>query len=411
MSMEAFATPALPKSLFDPLSKRFKDDPYPVLRLLREHEPVHRSGYGLLIATRYDDVLFILKDKRFRRDFEGGTVAMYGEAGLHDYSTQVMRHWIVNHNPPEHLRLRKHMVRAISNARMLRLEAPSRAFCHRLIDRALQKRSLDLVADYTFPLTALVICDLLGIPEDERTMFVEHSIVPDPGLLDIVPVSPATMSAAGKKIRTIIDYFEDLCARKRSNPGDDFTSDLLRLQADDPELTLDSITAHMFFMFFAGHQSTQNLISNALYALYSRPEQVAVLRAEPGLIDNAVEELVRFDTSVQTAHVHVATVDVMVGQTLVREDDLILPLLGAANRDPARYDNPELLDLRRENPSHLTFGGGSHYCIGARLATLELKAAIETLEERLPTLRLCEGDPQWLSTYTLRGLKTLAATW
>jgi cytochrome P450 len=409
--MEVIATPALAKTLFDPLSKRFKDDPYPVLRLVREHEPIHRTGYGLLIATRYDDVLFILKDKRFRRDFEGSTVAMYGEAGLQDYSTQVMRHWIVNHNPPEHLRLRKHMVRAISNTRMVRLEEPTRAFCHQLIDRALQKRSLDLVADYTFPLTALVICDLLGIPDDERTMFVEHSIVPDPGLLDIVPVSPATMAAAGKKIRTIMDYFEDLCARKRINPGDDFTSDLLRLQADDPELTLDAITAHMFFMFFAGHQSTQNLISNALLALYSRPDQVAVLRADPALIDNAVEELVRFDTSVQTAHVHSPTVDVMVGDTLVRAGDLILPLLGAANRDPARHQNPELLDLRRPNPSHLTFGGGSHYCIGARLATFELKAAIETLEQRLPTLQLRDGDPQWLSTYTLRGLKTLGATW
>lgn len=409
--MEALAAPALAKTLFDPLSKRFKDDPYPVLRLLREHEPIHRSGYGLLIATRYDDVLFILKDKRFRRDFEGGTLAMYGEAGLHDYSTQVMRHWIVNHNPPQHGRLRRHMVRAISNARMLRLEEPSRAFCHRLIDRALQKRSLDLVADYTFPLTALVICDLLGIPDDERTMFVEHSIVPDPGLLDIVPVNPATMAAAGKKIRTIIDYFEDLCARKREAPGDDFTSDLLRMQADDPELTLDAITSHMFFMFFAGHQSTQNLISNALYALYSHPEQLAVLRADPALIDNAVEELVRFDTSVQTAHVHIATTDVMVGDTLVREGDLILPLLGAANRDPERHHNPELLDLRRADPSHLTFGGGSHYCIGARLATLELKAAIQVLEERLPTLRLRDAAPQWLSTYTLRGLKTLAATW
>ena len=409
--MEAIAPSAISKSLFDPLSKRFKDDPYPVLRLLREHEPIHRSGYGLLIATRYEDVLFIIKDKRFRRDFDEGTVAMYGQAGLRDYSTQVMRHWIVNHNPPDHTRLRKHMVRAISSARMARLEQPSRRFCQQLIDRALQKRSLDLVADYTFPLTALVICDLLGIPEGERTMFVEQSIVPDPGLLDIVPVNQATMAAAGKKIRTIIDYFEELCARKRVEPGDDFTSDLLRFQADDPELTLDSITAHMFFMFFAGHQSTQNLISNALYALYSRPDQLGLLRADPALIDNAVEELIRFDTSVQTAHVHYASKDVMVGDTLVRAGDLILPLLGAANRDPARHENPELLDLRRQDPSHLTFGGGSHYCIGARLATIELKAAIETLEQRLPTIALRSGEPQWLSTYTLRGLRTLPATW
>ncbi len=409
--MDTNAPSAISNMLFDPLSKRFKDNPYPVLRLLREHEPIHRSAYGLLIATRYDDVLFIIKDKRFHRDFDEGTRAMYGEAGLHEYSTGVMRHWIVNHNPPDHTRLRKHMVRAISNARMLRLEQPARAYCHQLVDRVLQKRSLDLVGDYTFPLTALVVCDLLGIPENERAMFVEQSIVPDPGLLDIVPVNQATTIAAGAKIRTIIAYFEELCARKRIEPADDFTSDLLRFQADDPELSLDTITAHMFFMFFAGHQSTQNLISNALYSLYSRPDQLAILRAEPALIDNAVEELIRFDTSVQTAHVHYASEDVMVGETLIRAGELVLPLLGAANRDPARHQNPELLDLRRSKPVHLTFGGGAHYCIGARLATLELKAAIETLEARLPSIRLQGGEPQWLSTYTLRGLKTLAATW
>ncbi|AVP97150.1 cytochrome P450 [Ahniella affigens] len=397
--------------VFDPLSKRFKDNPYPVLRLLREHDPIHRSGYGLLIATRYDDVLQIIKDKRFKRDFDAGTISMYGEAGLQDYSTQVIRHWIVNHNPPEHTRLRKHMVRAISSARMLRMEQPIRRFCDVLIDRVAQSQQIDLVADYTFPLTALVICEMLGIPEGERSMFVENSIVPDPGLLDIVPVNPATMASATKKIRVIIQYFEELCERKRKAPTDDFTSDLVRFQADDPELTLDCITAHMFFMFFAGHQSTQNLISNALYALYSHPDQLQVLRANPALIDNAVEELIRFDTSVQTAHVHYAMEDVLVGETMIRQGELVLPLFGAANRDPVRYQNPEILDLQRPAPTHLTFGGGAHYCIGARLATMELKGAIEALERRLPTLRLRRTPPNWLSTYTLRGLKTLPAEW
>lgn len=405
------AAPALNGIHFDPLSKRFKDNPYPVLRLLRENDPIHRSAYGLWIATRYEDVLFLIKDKRFRRDFDGGTRDMYGEAGLKDYSTQIIRHFIVNHNPPSHTRLRKHMVRAISNARMLKLETPTRRLARELVERASAKNRIDLVSDYTFPLTALVICEMLGIPENERSMFVENSIVPDPGLLDIVPVNAATMASAGRKIKTIIDYFEELCARKRIEPADDFTTDLVRGQEDDPELTLDCITAQMFFMFFAGHQSTQNLISNALYALYSHPQQAALLRESPALIDGAVEELVRFDTSVQTAHVHYATEDVVVGGTLVAKGEMVLPLLGAANRDPALTENPEVLDLTRPACKHLTFGGGSHYCIGARLATIELKVAIQTLMEHLPGLELAAGDPQWLSTYTLRGLKTLPAVW
>lgn len=409
--MTTAAHPAVDDMLFDPLSKCFKDNPYPVLRLLRENEPLHRSAYGLWIATRFDDVLMVIKDKRFRRDFDGGTLAMYGETGLHDYSTQVIRHWIVNHNPPEHTRLRKHMVRAISQARMTRLDQPTRRFAAELLARARNRGGLDLVADYTFPLTALVICEMLGIPNHEREMFVENSIVPDPGLFDIVPVSPATMAAASAKIRTIIEYFGTLCARKLAEPGDDFTSDLLRFQQDDPELTLECITAHMFFMFFAGHQSTQNLLSNALYALYSNPDQLATLRADPTLLDNAVEELIRFDTSVQTAHVHYACEDVQIGETLIRQGELVLPLLGAANRDPTYADQPELLDITRPNPRHLTFGGGAHYCIGAKLATIELKVAIETLANAFPTLRIVDGAPQWLSTYTLRGLKSLPALW
>lgn len=405
------AAPALNGILFDPLSKRFKDNPYPALKLLRENDPVHRSAYGLWIATRHEDVLFIIKDKRFRRDFDGGTRDMYGEAGLKDYSTQIIRHFIVNHNPPTHTRLRKHMVRAISNARMLKLETPTRRLARDLVERASAKNRMDLVSEYTFPLTALVICEMLGIPENERSMFVENSIVPDPGLLDIVPVNAATMTSAGRKIKTIIDYFEELCARKKIEPADDFTTDLVRCQEDDPELTLDCITAQMFFMFFAGHQSTQNLISNALLSLYSHPQQLALLKESPALIDGAVEELIRFDTSVQTAHVHYATEDVVVGGTLVAKGEMVLPLLGAANRDPALAENPEALDLTRPACKHLTFGGGSHYCIGARLATIELKVAIQTLMEHLPGLTLSRAEPQWLSTYTLRGLKTLPAVW
>src|SRR6185369_11538928 len=164
--------------------------------------------------------------------------------------------WLVNHNAPVHTRLRAHMVKAISNARMLALEGPTRRYARELVERTRATGRIDLVADYAFPLTAWVVCEMLGIPDAERRRFVEESVIPPPGLMDVAPVTAQQVSAADASIRAIVDYFRDLCERKRATPGDDFTSDLLRLQAVDPELTLDSIAAHMFFMFFAGHQST-----------------------------------------------------------------------------------------------------------------------------------------------------------
>jgi cytochrome P450 len=398
--------------LFDPASKPFRENPYPTLKLLRDREPVHRTGYGMWICTRNEDVRNLLKDRRFRRDFEAGIRDTQGESGLARYSTQITRQWLVNHNAPVHTRLRAHMVKAISNARMLRLEAPTRRFARELVERTRAAGFIDLVADYAFPLTAMVVCEMLGVPDAERRMFVEESIIPAPGLMDVAPVSAEQVTAADADIRRIIEYFHDLCERKRATPGDDFTSELLRLQAEDPELTTDCIAAHMFFMFFAGHQSTQNLISTCLFALYSHPAQLAALRAEPGLIDNAVEELIRFDSAVQTGNVLYATEDVEIGGVVIRKGEHVLPLLGAANRDDDNATCPDRLDFRRASPRHCTFGGGPHFCIGARLATIEVKAAIETLLERVPALRIAKGFvPQWLPTFTLRGLQRLPAYW
>ncbi len=406
------ATLPMHEKLFDPGSKAFRDDPYPTLKLLRQREPVHRSGYGMWICTRNEDVRNLLKDKRFRRDFEAGIRDTQGEAGLARYSTQVTRHWLVNHNAPVHTRLRSHMVKAISHSRMIRLEEPTQRFARELVESKRAAGFIDLVADYAFPLTAMVICELLGIPDQDRRMFVEESMIPAPGLLDVAPISAEQVIAAEHNIRQIMQYLEGLCETKRSAPSDDFTSELLGLQAEDPELTTECIAAHMFFMFFAGHQSTQNLISTCLFALYSNPAELALLRSEPALIDNAVEELIRFDSAVQTGNILYANEDVEIGGCVIRKGERVLPLLGAANRDEENTTCPDRLQLQRESPRHCTFGGGPHYCIGAKLATIEVKAAIQTLLELAPALRIASGfKPQWLPTFTLRGLQRLPAYW
>lgn len=393
-------------------SDEFRENPYPTLKFLRENAPIFQSPYGIWIATRYEDVLSILKNKRLKRDFERTTADVYGDQALQDYTTSIMRHWIVNQNPPFHPKLRKYMTRAIGcGAR--ELEPVVIKVANDLVDRGIASGDFDLVRDLTFPMTATVICEIVGVPPDERDMFVEKSIFPDPGLLDVIPLPPERRKDVTHRARIVMEYLEELCRRKLENPKHDFTSELLRIHTEeDPELTLDCIAANIFFMFFAGHQSTQNLLSNCLRTLYTHPEQLELLQAQPNLIDNAAEELVRYDTSVQTGHLYYALEDIVINGAELKQGDKILPLLSAANHDPEVNPEPELFDILRKKPKHLSFNAGTHFCIGARLAMMELRIMLKTLLKKLPNLQLSEPDNvEVIPTYTLRGIKSLPVRW
>ncbi|GAB4195187.1 MAG: cytochrome P450 [Wenzhouxiangellaceae bacterium] len=389
----------------------FKKNPYPTLKYLRENAPVYKSEYGIWIATRYEDVIKIIKDKRFKRDFDASTSDVYGEEALNDFTTNIMRHWIVNQSGPFHISLRRHMTKAINKATE-NLEPRIVAIAERLVKKGLEQGHFDLVADLTFPMTATVICEMLGVPQRHRPMFVEKSIFPSPGLLDVIPVPAHEHQIITKRARVVMAYLEKLCDHKLKVPGDDFTSVMLALSQEDPELTRECVVANMFFMFFAGHQSTQNLMSNCFHTLYSHPRQLELLKNNPDLIDNAAEELVRYDTSVQTGHLHYAEEDIDIDGVVISKGDAIMPILGAANRDPEINEDPEVFNILREKPKHISFNAGIHFCVGARLAMLELKIAMRTLLREMPDLQLI--NPQgvkWIPTYTLRGIKSLPVHW
>jgi cytochrome P450 len=270
---------------------------------------------------------------------------------------------------------------------------------------------MDLIEDFAFRLPVTIICDMLGIPEEHRETFYKSSR--DGGrLLDPVPLTPAEIQQGNAGNMMAQMYFQQLFELRRRTPGDDLITQLVQAEEDGSKLTNEELTANIILLFGAGHETTVNLIGNGLLALYRNPDQLALLKANPSLITNAIEEFLRYDSSVQMTG-RVALEDIELGGKTIPKGESVLALLGSANRDPAVYpDRPDSLDITRPNVRPLSFGGGIHFCLGAQLARIEAEIAISTLLRRLPELKLDNAEnPEWRPTFVLRGLKVLPASW
>jgi cytochrome P450 len=226
-------------------------------------------------------------------------------------------------------------------------------------------------------------------------------------------MTPDEIKAGNARIAMAQMYFQHLFELRRKQPGDDLTTQLVQAEEDGSKLSNEELTANINLLFVAGHETTVNLIGNGLLALHRNPDQLALLKANPALITNAIEEFLRYDSSVQlTGRVALEDIDDLGGKKIPKGES-VLCLLGSANRDPAAYpDRPERLDITRPNVRPLSFGGGIHFCLGAQLARIEAEVAIATLLRRLPDLRLDDAEnPEWRPTFVLRGLKRLPASW
>ena len=269
---------------------------------------------------------------------------------------------------------------------------------------------MDLIADFAYRLPVTVICEMLGIPKEEHEVF--HAGARGSGrLLDPVPLTRAEIDEANADNLASQEYFRALFELRRRQPGDDLTTQLVRAEEEGSKLSNEELTANIILLFGAGHETTVNLIGNGLLALHRHPDQLRRLREEPALVVNAVEEFLRYNSSVQLTG-RVALEDVAVGATAVPKGEGVLCLLGAANRDPAVYPDPDRLDVTRPNIRPLSFGGGIHFCLGAQLARIEAEVAIATLLRRLPGLTLDDAEhPEWRPSFVLRGLNRLPASW
>jgi cytochrome P450 len=410
MNEHAQATDTAP--LFNPLSPEFIRNPYPHYERLRQLDPVHVTPHGMYLVSRHAEVSNALRDKRFGKDFVERSVRRYGPKIMDEPIFRSMSHWMLQQDPPDHTRLRGLVVKAFTARRVEDMRPRIQQVVDQTLDRVVSRGHMDLIEDFAFRLPVTIICDMLGIPEEHRETF--YAGTRDGGrILDPVPLSPAEIAQGNAANMMAQMYFQQLFELRRKQPGDDLTTQLVQAEEDGSKLTNEELTANIILLFGAGHETTVNLIGNGLLALYRNPDQLALLKAKPELIANAIEEFLRYDSSVQmTGRVTLEDIDDLCGKTIPK-GETVLCLLGSANRDPAVYpDRPDRLDITRPNVRPLSFGGGIHFCLGAQLARIEAEVAISTLLRRLPGLRLDDADKaEWRPTFVLRGLKRLPASW
>jgi cytochrome P450 len=409
------ATPARVETnepLFNPLSPDFIRDPYPHYERLRNTDPMHVNAHGAFVASRHAEISLVIRDKRFGKDFVDRTIRRYGPKIMDEPMFRSMSHWMLQQDPPDHTRLRGLVVKAFTARRIEDMRPRIQEVVDQTIDAVFEKGHMDLIEDFAFRLPVTIICDMLGIPEEHREVFYNGSR--NGGrILDPVPLSPEEITQANMVDAMTKMYFEPLFEIRRRNPGNDLITQLIQAEEAGDKLSNEEMTANIILLFGAGHETTVNLIGNGLLALYRNPDQLALLKANPSLTTNAIEELLRYDSSVQmTGRVALEDIEDLGGKRIPKGEN-VLCLLGSANRDPAVYpDRPERLDITRPNVRPLSFGGGIHFCLGAQLARLEAEVAISSLLRRLPELKLDDAEnPEWRPTFVLRGLKQLPASW
>jgi cytochrome P450 len=364
---------------------------------------------GFWVASRYDDVTAILRDKRFGKCFVQRTEKQHGPDIWEQPVYASMRNWMLVMDPPDHGRLRGLVARAFAPRHLKALRPRIQQLVDDSLDAVQDNGGMEFIKDFAHPLPVHVICDMLGIPLEERNQFFEGSRLSG-RLIDPTPMTPDERKQVNEGHQQQAAYFQDLFERRRKTPGDDIITELLGAADDGDKLSDDELIGNIILLFGAGHETTVNMLGNGLLALLSDRPQWETLVADPSLVPNAVEEMLRFDSSVQMTG-RVAFEDVEIGDVTIPAGEAVLNLLGAANRDPEHYDSPESFQVDRQNVQPASFGGGIHHCLGAPLARLEGEIAMAALIKRLPNIQLANDDPDWRLTFTLRGLTSLPVTW
>jgi pimeloyl-[acyl-carrier protein] synthase len=390
--------------LFNPFLPEFHADPYPAYRRLRELDPVHQTPLGLWILTRYDDVLMALRDPRFGREgFAPLLEAAYGSPG----EAGTLPRSMLFQDPPDHTRLRSLVNKAFTPRVIEGMRPHIQEIVDRLLDRVEGKGGMDLIEDLAYPLPVTVICEMLGVPVEDHPAIRQWSA-------DVARSLDALGLGASDEVvergragrRALGDYFRRLVPDRRRHLENDLLSGLIAAEEQGDKLSEGELISTCILLFIAGHETTVNLIGNGMLALLRHPDQLRLLRKEPVLITSAIEELLRYDSPVQrTARITSERVE-MRGRT-IDTGAMVVAAIGAANRDPAHFSDPDRLDVTRRDNRHLSFGFGIHFCLGAPLARVEGQVAIGTLLRRCPRLALATATTEWRESSTLRGLKRL----
>ena len=377
---------------FNPFLPEFHADPYPFYHRLRDEDPVHQTPMGFWVLTRYDDVVTVLRDPRFGREgFAPLLTAVYGG----NADQQSLPRSMLFRDPPDHTRLRTLVNRAFTPRVIENLRSRIQQIVEQLLDRAQDAGAMDVIADLAYPLPVTVICDMLGVPPGDRDRIRQWSADLARSLDAIgLPADPEIVERGRSARHALGDYFRGLIPERRKRPQADLLSLLIAAEERGDRLSEGELLAMCI------------LLGNGMLALLRHPEQLTRLRSEPALIQSAVEELLRYDSLVQRT-ARMTTVAVELGGRKIDEGSMVVAAIGAANRDPAHFADPDRLDISRRDNHHIAFGFGIHFCPGAPLARVEGQIAIGALLRRMPGLRLQVLTPEWRESSTLRGLKAL----
>lgn len=392
---------------FNPLAPGFRENPYPIYNQMRDHTPHFETPFGLVLS-RYHDIATILRDPRAssdgrkRPDFADFVAAQ----GL-DLDEEMNRtQSFLGLDPPDHTRLRGLVSKAFTPKVVEGLRPRIAKFVSEVLDTVSGRGEMDVIEDLAYPLPVQIICEMLGVPPEDHVKFREWSKDAARSLDPDFALSPDELDRRKERFDDFAGFFEDLIEKRRADRRDDLISALLSVEEEGDRLTRDELISTCVLLLIAGHETTVNLIGNGVLALLRHPDQLRMLRDDPALAKSATEEVLRYDPPVQFT-VRNALEDMQFeGKTLRKGQQAIL-LLGAANRDPAQFVEPERLDITRQDNRHLAFGMGIHFCLGAPLARVEGQIAIAEMARRLPGLELAVENPPYKENLVLRGLAAL----
>ncbi|WP_414582084.1 cytochrome P450 [Scytonema sp. PCC 10023] len=403
-SIEAFT--------FDPLLPEFIADPYPIYHRLRSNDPVHLNFMGFWVLTRYADIKAVLRDPRFShtdlpKRIKDKNHYLDRQQGNFDALAQATNKWLFFLDPPDHTRLRKLLSKDFS-PNMVKLMRPQiQEIVDELIDSLQDRGSMEIISDLAIPLPVLVVARILGASVDTHSQVKlwakELSRVFEP------LKSLETYVYLNKITQEFTEYLRDLIAEREKKPKEDLLSTLIAAREQGDRLSQDELLGICIMLLSAGEQATINLIGNGMLALLRHPDQMEKLKREPTIIESAVEELLRYDSPVQFIS-RKAIEDVEIGGKTIRAGQAVLLSLGAANRDPAQFSQPDRLDLCRSENPHLAFADGIHHCLGGPLARVQGQIAINTLVQRFPDLKLSTDTLEWVENIGFRSLKALPVT-
>ena len=402
---------------FSPDDASLKADPYIAFARLREEDPIHRSDLGYWVVSRHEDVRGVLmnRDDFGQGDFVENIRLFYGP----DFDVMGQRgyKWLsevfLMQDPPHHTRVRGLVTGALTAKRVRAMEPRIREITDRLIDSLAGDGRGDLIARFAYELPVRVMCDMLGIdPEDERLPAVIDAIAQSFIVFEARALTDAELATANTQIGVLQDFFEVLFDERKAVPQDDLATALVQAGGAEDALSHDELVTVAIGLFGAGFETTAHMIGNGLLSFSRFPDQWQSLVANPAAFAaGTVDEVLRYESSLIATYRTALRATQIRGQTIAKGEK-ILTLIGAGNRDPRMFDNPDSFDIGRDNAArHLSFGGGIHFCVGAELARLEGRVAFERLATRLPGLKVDTEAPAWRDGFLFRGMSTLPARW